>query len=103
MSIDISNVQAIPDTLQEQSDFSVPEALVAEIDELITHYPVKRSASLMLLHAFQDRYGYISRQAVEWIAARLDLQPHPSDDGYPAFYIVHVFIRNISCNEPLGL
>ena len=75
MNIETSNVQAIPDTLQEQSDFSVPEALVAEIDELITHYPVKRSASLMLLHAFQDRYGHVSRQAVEWIAARLDLQP----------------------------
>jgi NADH-quinone oxidoreductase subunit E len=75
MSIEISNVQPIPDTLQEQPDFSIPEALVAEIDELITHYPVKRSASLMLLHAFQDRYGHVSRQAVEWIAARLDLQP----------------------------
>ena len=34
MSIEITNVQAVPDTLQEQSDFSVPEALVAEIDEL---------------------------------------------------------------------
>ena len=75
MSIETANLQAIPDTLQEQPDFSVPEALVAEIDELITHYPVKRSAGLMLLHAFQDRYGYVSRQAVEWIATRLDLQP----------------------------
>jgi len=28
--------------------FTVPANLEAEIDELITHYPVKRSASLML-------------------------------------------------------
>ncbi len=69
------NQQAIPDLLREQPDFSVPAELVAEIDELITHYPKKRSASLMLLHALQERFGYISRQAVEWVAAKLELQP----------------------------
>ena len=69
------NQQAIPDLLREQPDFSVPAELVAEIDELITHYPKKRSASLMLLHALQERFGYVSRQAVEWVAAKLELQP----------------------------
>ena len=29
----------------------------------------------MLLHAMQEHYGYVSRQAVEWIAAKLELQP----------------------------
>jgi NADH-quinone oxidoreductase subunit E len=29
----------------------------------------------MLLHAMQEHFGYISRQAVEWIAAKLELQP----------------------------
>ena len=37
--------------------FSVPANLEAEIDELIAHYPVKRSASLMLLHALQEHFG----------------------------------------------
>lgn len=69
------NQQAIPDLLREQPDFSLPAELVAGIDELITHYPKKRSASLMLLHALQERFGYISRQAVEWVAAKLELQP----------------------------
>ena len=46
----------------------MPAPLAAEIDELITHYPQKRSASLMLLHAMQEHFGYISRQAVEWMA-----------------------------------
>lgn len=55
--------------------FSVPAALEAEIDELITHYPVKRSASLMLLHAIQEHFGHISRDAVEWVAHKLELQP----------------------------
>jgi NADH-quinone oxidoreductase subunit E len=71
----VAPLQAIPDSLKEQPDFAIPPALNAEIDELITHYPKKRSASLMLLHAVQERFGYISRQAVEWVAAKLELQP----------------------------
>jgi len=67
--------QPIPNQLLEQPDFAVPPALVAELDEVISHYPKKRSASLMLLHAIQEHFGYISRQAVEWIAAKLELQP----------------------------
>src|SRR5881392_550192 len=67
--------EQIPNELTDQADFAVPAAVEAEIDELITHYPKKRSASLMLLHALQEQFGYISRQAVEWIAAKLELQP----------------------------
>ena len=51
-----------------------PETL-ARIDEVITHYPVKRSAVLPLLHLVQEEQGYISAKAVEWIAAKLELQP----------------------------
>jgi len=61
--------------LREQPDFALPPAVVNQVDELISHYPKKRSASLMLLHAVQEHYGFISRQAVEWIATRLELQP----------------------------
>ena len=47
-----------------------------QIDEVITHYPVsKRSASLPLLHLFQEQFGFISDEAVTWIAAKLELQP----------------------------
>jgi NADH-quinone oxidoreductase subunit E len=55
--------------------FTVPADLTAEIDQLITHYPVKRAASLMVLHALQERFGWISQEAVEWTAAKLELQP----------------------------
>ena len=55
--------------------FVVPAQLEAEIDEIITHYPVKRSASLMLLHALQEHFGYLSKEAIEWTAAKLGLQP----------------------------
>ena len=55
--------------------FTVPAPLEAEIDELITHYPQKRSASLMLLHALQEHFGWVSKEAMEWTARKLGLQP----------------------------
>jgi len=56
-------------------NFEVPARLEAEIDDLIAHYPVKRSASLMVLHAVQEQFGWISREAIEWVAKKLELQP----------------------------
>ena len=50
--------------------FAVPANLEAQLDELVTHYPQKRSASLMLLHALQEHFGYLSRDAIEWTARR---------------------------------
>ena len=73
--IEAHPTEPIPDTLLDQPGFSVPAELETGIEELITHYPQKRSASLMLLHAIQEQFGYISKQAVEWIAAKLGLQP----------------------------
>src|ERR1700731_2906632 len=46
-----------------------------KIDEVIPHYPVKRSAALPLLHLIQEELGYISPEPVLWIAAKLELQP----------------------------
>jgi NADH-quinone oxidoreductase subunit E len=56
-------------------NFTVPASLQAEIDELITHYPQKRSASLMVLHVLQDHFGWLTPAAMEWTAGRLGLQP----------------------------
>ena len=55
--------------------FNVPVELESELNELMTHYPQKRSASLMFLHAIQEHYGYISGEAMEWTARKLELQP----------------------------
>jgi NADH-quinone oxidoreductase subunit F len=55
---------------------NVPPDLLAKIDEAITHYPVsKRSASLPLLHLWQEHFGWVSDEAVAWIAAKLELSP----------------------------
>lgn len=46
------------------------------MDEAISHYPVsKRSAVLPLLHLMQHHLRYISEEAVNWVAAKLDLEP----------------------------
>ena len=86
--------------------FSVPAPLEAEIDRLIAHYPQKRSASLMVLHALQERFGWLSKEAIEWTARKLELQPinvHELVTFYPMFrqepvgkYVLKV-CRTLSC------
>jgi len=55
----------------------IPAQLEAQMNEVISHYPAdqKRSASLTLLHLWQEHFGFITDQAVEWIAAKLALEP----------------------------
>jgi NADH-quinone oxidoreductase subunit E len=55
--------------------FQATPELEAEVNELISHYPVKRAASLMVLHAIQEKFGWISSDAVQWTAKKLELQP----------------------------
>src|ERR1043166_7856775 len=62
-------------TATSSAPFAVPADLERECDELISHYPVKRSAALMLVHAVQERFGFIQKEAMEWIATKLELQP----------------------------
>jgi NADH-quinone oxidoreductase subunit F len=55
---------------------NIPDGLLANIDEAISHYPVsKRSASLPLLHLWQEHFGFISDEGITWIAEKLGLQP----------------------------
>ena len=54
----------------------IPAELEAKIEEVITHYPIsKRSASLPLLHLIQEHFGFISDEAIGWVAKKLELQP----------------------------
>ena len=67
--------EPVPNPLQSQPDFAVPAELEQALDGIIAHYPEKRSASLMLLHAIQERFGFVSEQAVHWVATKLELRP----------------------------
>ena len=56
--------------------FAVTPELEAEADERISHYSAsKRSATLPLLHIVQHHFGFISAPAIEWVAAKLELEP----------------------------
>lgn len=69
------HTEPIPNPLQRHGDFVVTGELEAEVNELISHYPVTRAAALMVLHAIQEQFGWISQEAVEWTAHKLELQP----------------------------
>lgn len=51
-----------------------PETLTY-IDAVIPRYPQKRSALMMLLHAIQKEKGFLSLEAQEWVAEKLELAP----------------------------
>jgi NADH-quinone oxidoreductase subunit E len=55
----------------------VPAELERKMDEAIARYPQdrQRSAAMPLLHLWQEHFGFISDEGVNWIAAKLNLQP----------------------------
>ena len=52
-------------------------ATLQKIAEVIPHYPAEqaRSATLPLLHLIQEDLGHIPDEAIEWVAAKLGIQP----------------------------
>jgi NADH-quinone oxidoreductase subunit F len=56
---------------------NVPAELERKMDEAIGHYPAdqERSASLPLLHLWQEHFGFISDAGLNWIATKLGLEP----------------------------
>jgi NADH-quinone oxidoreductase subunit F len=55
----------------------VPAELERKMDAAIARYPHEhqRSAAMPLLHLWQEHFGFISDEAVIWIAAKLSLEP----------------------------
>jgi NADH-quinone oxidoreductase subunit F len=51
----------------------LPAQLAAKFGQLLTRYPIKRSALVPMLLYAQDEYGYISDDMIAEIAGRLDL------------------------------
>jgi NADH-quinone oxidoreductase subunit E len=83
------------------------KALLAEFDELATHYPQKRAALIPALHRCQEELGgWISPEAMEELGAYFDLAPvevYGVASFYPMFRLKppgeHVIsvCHNISC------
>lgn len=45
-----------------------------KLDEIISHYPVKRSAILPALYIAQDEHGYVTDDDIRYLAKRLDMR-----------------------------
>src|SRR5262245_66667950 len=50
------------------------EANEKKLNEIITHYPVKRSAVLPALYIAQEEHGYVTDDDVKYIAGRLEMR-----------------------------
>ncbi len=87
---------------------TLPEALVAEFDELRTHYPQARAALIPALHRCQEELGgWLSPETIEACADYFDLEPvdvFAVASFYPMFFLKPVgrhvvsVCRNLSCH-----
>jgi NADH-quinone oxidoreductase subunit E len=50
------------------------EANETRLDEIISHYPVRRSAVLPALYIAQEEHGYVTDEDVQYIAERLGMR-----------------------------
>ncbi len=83
------------------------EEILREADVIVAKYPEPRSALLPLLHLAQREQGWVSPEAQEWLAARLELTP-AMVMGVTTFYTMYnqapvgkyllQLCRTLSCN-----
>lgn len=86
---------------------ALPAELVAEFDELVTHYPERRAALIPALHRCQEELGgWISPETMESCASYFELEPvevYGVVSFYPMFRLTppgrHVVkvCHNVSC------
>ena len=63
--------------MTDSTSAHIPAELERKMDEAIARYPAehRRSASMPLLHLWQEHFDFIGDEAVLWIAKKLGLQP----------------------------
>jgi NADH-quinone oxidoreductase subunit E len=53
----------------------ISDETMQRFDQLVRRYPEKRSALIPMLHEVQAEVGYLSPEAIEWVAGYLGLSP----------------------------
>jgi NADH-quinone oxidoreductase E subunit len=53
----------------------ISDETMQRFDQLVGRYPEKRSALIPMLHEVQAEVGYLSPEAIEWVAGYLGLSP----------------------------
>ena len=87
---------------------TLPDHLVREFDELVSHYPERRAALIPALHRCQEELGgWIAPETMEALASYIGLEPvevYGVVSFYPMFRLTppgkHVvsICKNISCD-----
>lgn len=72
----------------------IPDTLSKKFDELIAHYPLKRSAIVPMLLFAQDEIGYVSQEAIQEIARRVQVRPIEVEEDIGYYAMLH--------REPIG-
>jgi NADH-quinone oxidoreductase subunit E len=64
-----------PATVPDPATTEVPQELRAAVEAAMAKYPDKRSAAIPALHAAQSVYGWCSPEAIDQVAAVMELTP----------------------------
>lgn len=70
-----ARVEAGPAGVPERSDVQVPDGLRTTIEHHMSLYPDRRSAVLPALSAAQEQHGWLSPEAMEQVAAVMQVTP----------------------------
>ena len=72
---DAADLSKDPSGIPDPAQVPVPDALRAEIEELMTRYPERRSAAIPALFAVQRRYGWCTPEGIEQAACVMRVTP----------------------------
>ena len=100
--------------MADATRIQIPSELQRRMDDAIARYPSehRRSAAMPLLHLWQEHFGFISDEAIFWIAEKLGLQPinilevvtfYPMFRQHPAGKTHIRICRTLSCAMAGGL
>jgi len=100
--------------MPDATRIQIPAELERKMDDAIARYPSdhRRSAAMPLLHLWQEHFGFISDEAIFWIAEKLGLQPinilevvtfYPMFRQHPAGKTHIRICRTLSCAMAGGL
>jgi NADH:ubiquinone oxidoreductase subunit E len=70
-----ADLEKDPAVVPQLAETDVPDGLRREIEEVMTHYPERRSAVLPALHAAQRVHGWCSPEALQQVAAVMRVTP----------------------------
>ena len=58
-----------------QSEIEIPQEFKSRLDLVVSKYPSKKSAVMPALYLAQEYLGWISKEAIVWVAKGLELAP----------------------------